>query len=66
MAGRHDYAARRRARRVGRQKGCSVYIPAEVLEAVGIDTNGPPPWFRTWAGPKRTSPTVLVKLYLEP
>jgi hypothetical protein len=66
MAGRHDFAARRRARRVGRQKGCSVYIPAEVLEAVGIDPNGPVPYFRTWAGPRRKSPTVLVKLYDEP
>ena len=65
MAGRHDSAERRRALRKQREGGCSIYIPQEVLEAVGIDPHGPPPFYRTWPGPRRTSPTVLVKLYGE-
>jgi hypothetical protein len=56
---------RRRALRKQAERGCSVYIPAEVLQAVGIDPAGPPPFYRTWPGPKRTNPTVLVKLYQE-
>jgi len=58
----HDTAARRRAQRDGRQKGCTVYIPAEVLEAAGIDPHGPVPFYRTW-GSRRGS--VLVRLYKE-
>ncbi|HVE35387.1 MAG TPA: hypothetical protein VNC18_17610 [Gemmatimonadaceae bacterium] len=41
-------------------------IPAEVLQAVGIDPSEPPPFYRTWPGPKRKNPTVLVQLYREP
>lgn len=63
--GKHDHAARRRAVRKQRERGCSVYIPAELLEAVGIDPTSEPPFYRTWAGPKRTNPTVLVVLYRE-
>lgn len=63
MAGRHDQAARRRAQRTGRERGCWVYIPAEQLARLGIDPAAAPPYFRTWDGRKRT---VLVQLYLEP
>jgi len=62
---RHDPAMRRKSRRQGRQRGCTVDIPAEVLRAVGIDPADPPPFYRTWPGPKRTNPTVLVQLYRE-
>lgn len=63
--GRHDPAARRRAKRSGGEQGCWTYIPAEQLLAVGIEPGGPLPFYRTWPGPRRTSPTVLVKLYRE-
>ena len=62
-SGRHDPAARRRSLRQARQRGCSVYVPAEVLEAAGIDPDGPPPYYRTWAGRKGS---VMVQLYREP
>lgn len=61
----HDPARRRRSKRSGRERGCWAYVPAEVLQAVGIDPAGPPPYFRTWPGPKRKNPTVLVQLYQE-
>lgn len=66
MSGKHDPAMRRQSTRAGRKKGCSIYIPAELLELVGIDPNEPAPFYRTWAGPKRTNPTILVQLYREP
>jgi len=59
---RGDHAARRRAVRKGREKGCSVYIKAEDLEAMGFDPSGPPPFFRTWAGPRGR---LVVQLYRE-
>ena len=62
--GRHDFAARRRATRGGRRKGCYVYIPAEQLARAGIDPDGPPPYYRTWVGGRR--PRVLVNFYPEP
>lgn len=63
MTGRHDQAARRRAKRAGRERGCWLYIPAEQLERAGIDPRGPVPWFKTWDGRKGT---ILVQLYTEP
>lgn len=65
MASMHDPARRRRTTRSGRERGCWAYIPADVLRDVGIDPDGPAPYFRTWAGPKRKNPTVLVVLYQE-
>jgi hypothetical protein len=62
MAGKHDQAARRRSKRKGRERGCWVYIPGEQLERAGIDPSGPPPFYRTWDGRKRT---LLVQLYTE-
>jgi hypothetical protein len=46
MTGRHDTAARRRAKRSGRERGCWAYIAAEQLQAAGIDPGGPLPWYR--------------------
>lgn len=51
---------RRRSQRLGRERGCWVYVPLEALSAAGIDPDGPPPFYRTWAG-RRGS--VLVRLY---
>lgn len=65
MAGKHDQAARRRARRQGRETGCWIYVPGEQLERAGIEATrtAPAPWYRTWDGKKGT---VLVQLYPRP
>lgn len=60
---KYDAAARRRTKRAGRQRGCAVYVPAEVLVAAGIDVSeGPPPYCRVWAG---RGGSVLVRFYRE-
>ncbi len=48
--GRYDPAERKQATRHGREKGCRVYIAGEAFEAAGLDTSGPPPYYRVWAG----------------
>ena len=48
--GRHDHAARRRAQRRGRERGCWVYIPAEQLALAEFPPDAPPPWYRVWGG----------------
>lgn len=58
--GRHDTAARRRALRKQREKGCSIYIAAEQLQAAGVDPNGPAPFYRVWAGERGR---FIVTLY---
>jgi hypothetical protein len=62
----HDHAARRRATRAQRQRGCSIYIPASDLVRAGIDPKAPPPWYRT-AGFQRSrnGRSVMVSLYLD-
>jgi hypothetical protein len=48
--GRHDHAARRKSQRNGRERGCWVYIPAELL-AKGDPTDGAySPWYRVYGG----------------
>lgn len=59
---RYDRAARRRAQRSARERGCWVYIPAEELAKAGVDPTGDVPHYRTW-GSVRGS--VLVRLYRE-
>lgn len=66
VAGRHDQAARRKGIRKQRERGLSVYIPGEQLDALGIGRHVDAIYYRTWPGPKRTSPSVIVQLYLEP
>lgn len=61
-SGKHDSAARRRTVRRGRERGCWLYVPAEVMAEVGVRPTDPPPFYRTWAGHKRT---VLVQFYDE-
>lgn len=51
---------RRRSQRKQRQRGCSIYIPGELLTGAGFDPDGPPPLYRVW-GWKRGS--ILVRLY---
>ena len=62
MHGKHDHAARRRSQRKQRERGCSIYLPAELLEQAGIDPTGPPPFYRTWATSRGG---VMVRLYKE-
>lgn len=63
QAGRHDPAARRKAQRRGRERGCWVYIPAESLQRAGIDPKGPEPFYRVWAGLRGG---LALRLYREP
>lgn len=59
-AGRYDSAQRRRGLRKGRERGCSVYIPAEALERAGFDPAGSPPYYRIWASPRGR---LVIQLY---
>lgn len=59
----HDPGLRRKATRTGRQKGCYVYLPQEVLDAARPELNGQLPHYRTWAG---KGGSVLIRLYREP
>lgn len=60
--GRHDAGQRRRALRKGREKGCSIYIPADALVKAGYDPEGPAPYYRVW-GSSRGG--LFVRLYTE-
>lgn len=67
MPGRADHAQRRRSLRRRRERGCTVYIDAESLEAAGISPDEPPPWFRVHGYQRsRNGHTVIVTLYREP
>lgn len=56
----YDRALRRQSLRKQRERGCSIYVPAEELAKAGIDLDGPPPFYRVW-GSRRGS--VVVRLY---
>lgn len=60
MANRRDPAQRLQATRKQRERGCSIYIAAEDLQAAGYDPAGPPPFYRTFPGPRGS---VIVNLY---
>lgn len=59
----HDPSRKRRALRKARERGCSVYIPAEVLEHAGM-ADGEAPLYRTWASRTRRG-AVMIQLYRE-
>ncbi len=62
----HDRGRARKALRYGRERGVRVNIPAEVLEAAGIDPTREGLTYRTWAGkPVKagTSGSILVRIY---
>jgi hypothetical protein len=62
-----DTARRRKSRRAQRQRGCMVYIPAEVLIAAGFDPNEPPPYYRAHGYQRsRNAGSVIISLYREP
>jgi hypothetical protein len=62
VAGRHDHAARRKAQRRGRERGCWVYIPAELLPDSLGHPDDPVPWYRVWGGQRGR---YIVTLYRE-
>ena len=62
MAFGGDVARRKRAVRKGREAGCWVYIPAELLREAGRAGRGTPPEYRVWAGPRGS---VMVTLYAD-
>lgn len=58
---KHDPAARRKAQRAARQKGCSIYITASDLLNAGIDPEGEVPQYRCFPGRKGS---VLIQFYV--
>lgn len=60
--GRYDSAKRRKAQRHGREKGCRVNIPQEVLLLAGYDPNGPAPYYRVWGDARGR---IVIQLYRE-
>lgn len=60
---RFDQTKRRRSQRQGKQRGITITIPAAQLREAGIDPDGPPPQFRTWASERGS---ILVRLYRPP
>lgn len=54
---------RKRALRKGRERGCSVYLAAEQLQAAGVPLDRPL-YYRVWEAPGR--PRFVVNLYTEP
>jgi hypothetical protein len=59
-AGRFDHAARRQAKRSGREKGCWVYIPAEQLDRTGYGGEQDAPHYRVWGAARGR---VTIQLY---
>lgn len=62
MPGRSDHAARKAAKRAGRERGCWVYIDSDALTASGLDPHGPTPFYRVWAGKRGR---FIVTMYAE-
>jgi hypothetical protein len=58
----YDPAERRKATRAGRQRGCSIYIPADDLRAAGINPDEPTPHYRIWPSARGS---LLIRLYKE-
>jgi hypothetical protein len=59
--GRHDTAARRQAKRSGRETGCWTYIPGEALARAGFAPSDPPPFYRVWGGARGRYVVVLYR-----
>jgi hypothetical protein len=63
----YDPGIRRRSLRRGRERGCSVYIPASVLHDAGFSADDPPPFYRLVGHARsRNAGSVIVSLYREP
>lgn len=63
----HDLAKRVLSTRRRRERGITIYIKAEALEAAGFSPGDPPPFY-TCKGFKRSANgrSVIVSLYAEP
>jgi hypothetical protein len=67
LSTRYDAARRRLSWRTRRQRGCNVYIPAEVLRDAGFDPVDAPPFYRVHGYARsRNAGSVIVSLYREP
>ena len=66
-AWRYDPGERKKATRKQRERGCSVYISVEELEAAGFSRDEPPPFYRVH-GHKRSANagSVIISLYRTP
>lgn len=65
--GRQDAAARKRAKRSGRESGCWTYIDGETLERAGFKPSGTLPFYRAVGFQRsRNAGSVIVSLYREP
>ncbi len=58
----YDHALRRKSRRQGRQRGCTVDIPAAELVLAGYDPDGPEPFYRVWGSSRGR---IVIQLYRE-
>lgn len=56
----YDSARRRRSVRKGRERGCWVYIPGEVLVASGVE-DADPPLYRVFPGKRRSLTVTLYR-----
>lgn len=62
--GRYDKAARRKAKRSGRETGCWAYIAAEELVAAGFNPHDDPPFYRAHGYQRSANAgSVIVSLY---
>lgn len=62
----YDPARERQSVRYGKQKGVTIYLPAEELRAAGIDPDGPPPKYRTRGYRRsRKGRSIIVSLYVD-
>lgn len=59
---KYDAAKRRRSHRKGSERGVSIFIPAAMLRAAGIDPDGPAPEWQGWPRNERGH-SIVVKLY---
>jgi len=56
----YDEGMRRQSKRTGNERGCWLYVPAEVLANVGRLDPRTPPRYRLWPG---RSGSVVVTFY---
>jgi hypothetical protein len=59
----YDPTKRQRSLRRRRERGCTVYVPGEILQQAGFGPDDPPPFYRLWAGRKGSK--VMVQFYRE-
>ena len=60
--GRFDQGEWKQALRKQRERGCSIYISAEQLAAMGIDPHGPAPQYRVWGSQDRPRAVISLRV----